>query len=152
LPAHLVPARFVVLAALPLTPSGKLDRQRLPEPGDPSPADRRAYVAPRSALETLVTSMWHEVLDAEHVGIHDGFFALGGHSLAAMRLLARLRDALGIELPFRAFFAGPTVEQMAAALQAREARPGSLERIAQITLNIQAMSADEVQLAATRIP
>ncbi len=151
-PAHLIPARLVALDALPLTPSGKLDRRRLPEPGDLNSADRPPRVAPRSALEAFVASMWREVLDDEHVGINDGFFALGGHSLAAMRLLSRLRDALGIELPFHAFFEGPTVAQMATALRSRESKPGSLERIAQITLDVQAMSPAELHLAASATP
>lgn len=101
LPEHMVPAAFVVLDALPLTPNGKLDRAALPEPEQGS---RRACIAPRNETETLLAQIWSEVLNAERVGIDDDFFALGGHSLVATKLVSRVRSLMGRDVSVRSVF------------------------------------------------
>ncbi|HET6230939.1 MAG TPA: non-ribosomal peptide synthase/polyketide synthase, partial [Longimicrobiaceae bacterium] len=111
LPDYMVPAAFVSLPALPLTTSGKVDRRALPAP-DAAALSDSAFVAPRTPTEELVASAWREVLGAARVGIHDNFFALGGHSLVATRVISRIR-ALGVELPLRALFDAPTVAALA---------------------------------------
>ncbi|RJT17081.1 hypothetical protein D3227_40690, partial [Mesorhizobium waimense] len=85
LPDYMVPSAFVRLDALPLTPNGKLDRKALPSPADDAYA-RRAYQAPRGAVETALAGIWQELLGVERVGRHDHFFELGGHSLMAVQL------------------------------------------------------------------
>ena len=121
LPEHMVPGAFVVLPALPLTPNGKLDRAALPVPGE---AGAARYVAPRTAVEAALAHVWAEVLQVERVGREDGFFALGGHSLLATKVVSRVRAAFGIDLPVRALFEGPTVAELAAAVEgARAAEP-----------------------------
>jgi amino acid adenylation domain-containing protein len=117
LPDHMVPSAFVVLETLPLTPSGKIDRRRLPAPG----AHRgRAYAAPRTETEKLLAEIWLDVLGSgrstrlERVGIHDNFFELGGHSLLATRMVSRLRGTWGVEAPLRTLFERPTVALLAA--------------------------------------
>ena len=113
LPAPLVPSAFVFLERLPLTPNGKLDHHGLPAP---EPADRQEEdddAAPGTPLEEAVARMWCEVLGVARVGIHDDFFALGGHSLMATRIVARLRTAFGVELPLRTLFEAPTVAGLA---------------------------------------
>ncbi|HVT59500.1 MAG TPA: amino acid adenylation domain-containing protein, partial [Thermoanaerobaculia bacterium] len=114
LPEHMVPAAFIWLAALPLTPNGKVDRRALPTPEETGQAGLTdAFVAPRNPVEELLAGIWCELLDLRRVGIHDNFFELGGHSLTATRLLARVRAALGVEVPLRRLFEAPTVEGLA---------------------------------------
>jgi len=110
LPEYMVPRAWMVLPALPLTPSGKVDRRSLPEPETAAAAD---HVAPRDAAERMVADAWEAVLGARP-GANDNFFDLGGHSLRATQVMARIRRAFGIELPLRALFEAPTVAGLAA--------------------------------------
>ncbi len=110
LPDYMVPTAFVVLEALPLNPSGKLDRKALPAPELTSGA---AYVAPRDATEAGLVEIWRGILGIEQLGVHDDFFALGGHSLLATRLISQIRGQLAVELPVRAVFEAPTVAGLA---------------------------------------
>ncbi|HYH80464.1 MAG TPA: amino acid adenylation domain-containing protein, partial [Longimicrobium sp.] len=112
LPQHMVPAAWVVLDALPLTASGKVDRRALPEP-DVTAAE---HVEPRTPTEVALAAIWGELLGMERVGAEDGFFALGGHSLLGTRLLSRVRDAFGVELPLRAVFESPRLAALAAEI------------------------------------
>ncbi|MBW3654501.1 MAG: amino acid adenylation domain-containing protein [Gemmatimonadetes bacterium] len=115
LPDYMVPSAYVVMESLPLTPVGKLDVQALPAPGAGSEG---MYVAPRTAAEEVLAGIWESVLRVERVGIHDGFFGLGGHSLLATRLVSRVREAFGVELPLRTLFDHPTVAEMAEQVEA----------------------------------
>ncbi|MEA2695451.1 MAG: hypothetical protein QOJ16_4838, partial [Acidobacteriota bacterium] len=121
LPGYMVPAAFVVLAALPLTPSGKVDRRALPEPEEivaPGKDGREAGEAPRGPLEELLAEIWSDLLGVPRVGREDGFFDLGGHSLLATRLVSRVREALGVELALKAVFEAPTLSGFAALVAA----------------------------------
>ncbi len=115
LPPYMVPAAWVVLPELPLTATGKVDHRALPEPAAGSTAADR-FVAPRRAAEELIAGAFAAVLDLDRVGVHDSFFEVGGHSLKATRLAARLRALLGREVPLRLIFERPTVAGLAAAL------------------------------------
>uniref|UniRef100_UPI00114454F3 alpha/beta fold hydrolase n=1 Tax=Myxococcus sp. AB025B TaxID=2562794 RepID=UPI00114454F3 len=116
LPEYLVPTVVVVLEALPLTANGKVDRRALPAPeAVTSPED--AYEAPREGLEAKLAEVFSEVLGAKRVGRRDDFFELGGHSLLATQVVARVRALTGIDLPLRALFEAPTVEQLASWLE-----------------------------------
>ncbi|HEU4561405.1 MAG TPA: amino acid adenylation domain-containing protein [Longimicrobium sp.] len=117
LPEYMVPSAFVPLDALPLTPSGKADRRALPAP-DASAAAAHAYVAPRTPTEARLAGIFAEVLGVERVGVHDGFFDAGGHSLLVVRVVTRLRAALGVEVPVRAMFEAPSVAELAARVDA----------------------------------
>ncbi|MCP4661107.1 MAG: amino acid adenylation domain-containing protein, partial [bacterium] len=117
LPEYMVPSLFVELAALPLTPSGKVDRRSLPVPR----LGRRAageFAAPRTPLEEMVADIWSEVLDRTPIGIRDDFFELGGHSLLATQMISRVRSALMVEVPLPKFFERPTVAALAQILEA----------------------------------
>jgi hypothetical protein len=116
LPEYMIPSSFSTLSAIPLTPSGKVDRAALPEPCEAVP-DESDFIAPRTPFEEVVAGIWAQVLGAERVGVTRGFFELGGHSLRAMQVIARVRDVFGVELSIRAFFETPTVEQMAFILE-----------------------------------
>ncbi|MGA9359342.1 MAG: condensation domain-containing protein, partial [Mycobacterium sp.] len=106
LPEYMMPAAIMVLESLPLTVNGKLDRRALPAPEFISGV---AYRAPRDRRERVLAALFGEVLGVTRVGIDDGFFDLGGHSLSAMRLVARVRAELGLEVPIRAVYDAPTV-------------------------------------------
>ncbi|ORA08534.1 hypothetical protein BST12_28315, partial [Mycobacterium angelicum] len=113
LPEFMVPAVLMVLDALPLTVNGKVDRAALPVAEFVSAA---TYRGPRDIRESVLAALFAEVLDLPRVGIDDGFFDLGGHSLTVTRLVARIRAQLDVEVPIRAVFASPTVAQLAAWL------------------------------------
>jgi hypothetical protein len=116
LPEYMVPSLFVFLDALPLTPNGKVDRKKLPAPESSRPELGEELVAPATPLEAQVAEVWAEVLGIDRVGRHDSFWSLGGHSLLATKVLSRLYDALGVDLPLQTLFEAPTVERFAAAI------------------------------------
>ncbi len=118
LPEAMIPAAWVALPGLPLTPTGKVDRRALPAPGAERPDLEAAFVAPRTPVEERLAALWCELLRVERVGVHDSFFELGGHSLLATRLLARLRTAFGVEVPLRRILEEPTLGAVAAAVEA----------------------------------
>ncbi|MFJ7212909.1 amino acid adenylation domain-containing protein [Amycolatopsis sp. NPDC098790] len=134
LPGYLVPAVFVPLAALPRTVPGKLDVAALPAPDVPVVAE---FEAPDSPTETVTAQIWAEVLGVARVGRHEDFFALGGHSLRAVAVAARLRAAFGCPVPVRDLFEHPTVARLAARVEDR------------LVAEIAAMSDDEIDLSLT---
>jgi acyl carrier protein len=122
LPDYMVPSAVVVLASLPLTVNGKLDRAALPAPD----YGAAGYVAPRTELERVMAGIWAEVLGVDRVGIEDNFFELGGQSLLATRLISRIRSVLGMQAEIQDLFDAPTVAGLAARLASRgtgRARP-----------------------------
>ena len=119
----MVPAAFVALAKLPLTPNGKLDRKALPMPEGEAYA-QQGYEEPQGEIEEQLAGMWQELLGVERVGRQDHFFELGGHSLQAMRLVARVRQVLGVECGMRVVFARPRLAQMAEAVREAKGRGG----------------------------
>ena len=117
LPAHMVPSTFTVIDAFPLTPNGKVDRGGLP-----APYDRRApatSVAPRDEVEQRLVRIWEDILGVEGIGTRDSFFDLGGHSMLAVRLFARMEESLQVRLPLATLFEAPTIEALAKLIRDR---------------------------------
>ncbi|MCA1568066.1 MAG: amino acid adenylation domain-containing protein [Acidobacteria bacterium] len=121
LPAYMLPSAFVSLDALPLTPSGKVDRQRLPAPGGVRPELVQGYVAPRTELEKMLAEMWQTVLRVSEVGVNDNFFDLGGDSIHAAIFINSLQERLDVLVYVVALFHAPTVAALAAHLEERHA-------------------------------
>ncbi|MCB9446044.1 MAG: non-ribosomal peptide synthetase, partial [Ardenticatenaceae bacterium] len=110
LPAYMVPSSWLLLDTFPLTASGKVNRQALPEPRFDNGRD--SYVAPRHKDEHTIAAIWSEVLEVEKIGIYDNFFQLGGHSLRATQIVSRMRQQLGWDVPIRAVFESPTIASL----------------------------------------
>ncbi|BDA72451.1 non-ribosomal peptide synthetase [Calothrix sp. PCC 7716] len=117
LPEYMVPSAFVLLDALPLTPSGKVNRRALPYPGNTEPELSGVYAAPRTPVEEMLVGIWSEVLGLKIVGIHDNFFDMGGHSLLATQVISRVLTIFKVELPLRKLFEAPTVAALAKHLK-----------------------------------
>ncbi|WP_261720514.1 non-ribosomal peptide synthetase [Streptomyces sp. FZ201] len=124
LPDHLVPTAWVTLDALPLAPNGKLDRAALPRPSLRHDDDMTSEAhAPQGETETVVAGIWAELLGVERVGRHADFFALGGHSLTAVRVTSRVRAALGVDTAVTTLFDAPVLADYVRALTAAPDRP-----------------------------
>jgi len=113
---YMVPSTFVQLEAFPTTPNRKLDRRALPAPDGARPDLERSYAPPETPIEESLAAAWCEVLGVDRVGRDDDFFDLGGHSLIAVRMLGRVQEQLGVELPLGTVFEYPTVRELAVAL------------------------------------
>ena len=134
LPDYMIPSAFIKLDAIPLTStgSGKVDRRALPDPGKERPDLDTPYVAPRTPVEEEVAKIWTEILALNLVGIHDNFLELGGHSLAATRVVSHVLKTFQVEIPLRSLFEAPTVAEMAAVIvesQARKLKQADLDRL-----------------------
>ncbi|WP_274535180.1 salicylate synthase [Pseudofrankia asymbiotica] len=147
LPPHMVPDRVVAVAELPLSANGKIDRRAVGallerEPAGPRPAS----APPRSDLERVIQAVWREVLGVDEFGVDEEFFALGGDSVLATSVVARLREELDTgEVTVRMVFGAPTVSGLADTMRAAEATPGRLDRVAAIAWEISALSDDEIE-------
>jgi amino acid adenylation domain-containing protein len=113
LPAYMLPSTFVMLDAMPLTPSGKVDRRALSAPGIGTKKAQSDFCAPRNALELQLTRIWEDLLGVRPIGVRDHFFELGGHSLLAVRMMAQIRKRTGQEIPLGALIEAGTVERLA---------------------------------------
>jgi len=128
LPEYLVPSAFVVIDALPRTPSGKLDRRAIPAA---DAAQEGTFVPPRDAVEQSLAGIWSEVLRLPRIGAHSNFFELGGHSLLATQMVSRIRQALEVELPLRTVFESTTLAALADEVRTRH-RASAVEQVAPI--------------------
>lgn len=136
LPKYLLPSVFIPLTALPLNVNGKVDRQLLPAP-QLHLAQLPTYVLPRTTQETQLAHIWAEILGLEQVGIHDDFFSLGGHSLAIVRLFARIRQTFAVDMPIQTIFTAPTVAEFAQRLLSNTNTPPVFDLQAEAVLNLE---------------
>jgi len=116
LPDYMVPAVFVILDALPLNPTGKVDRQALPLPTKDRTERNIKFVPPYETIEHQLVQIWEEFLNVHPIGLRDSFFELGGHSLLAAQMMHRVEQICGQKLPLATLLAGPTIEHLAKAL------------------------------------
>ncbi|MFJ3451791.1 phosphopantetheine-binding protein, partial [Pseudomonas sichuanensis] len=144
LPDYMVPSHWVLLAELPLSPNGKLERKALPRP-DVSQV-QVAYVAPQTQLERDIAAIWQEVLQVERVGLRDDFFSLGGHSLLATQVMVRLRERLNLDVPLKHLF---TAADLAAfceqAAQLKADGPSIEEELAKSLEALKRLSGGELE-------
>lgn len=117
LPEYMVPSAFVTLRAMPLTPNGKVNRRALPAPDQADLAPKEKFAAPRDVIESRLAQIWETVLNVRPIGVRHNFFELGGHSLVAVRLMHRIEQAFGKNLPIATLLQAPTIEQLAAILR-----------------------------------
>jgi acyl-coenzyme A synthetase/AMP-(fatty) acid ligase/acyl carrier protein len=145
LPEYMIPPVFVKLEKIPLTLNGKVDRNALPMPDNSRPELDGAFVAPRSHTERRLAEIWAEVLDLDSVGVYDNFFDLGGHSLAATRVVARVYQRFQLEIPLQALFESPTVAEMAAVINEHLKEPLGNEELESILKKIESLSDEDAQ-------
>ena len=150
LPPHMVPSRFVILDALPVTPNGKVNRKALPDPGKSRPDLDTPFVSPRIPVEQELSQIWGEVLSLDHVGIHDNFFELGGHSLAATRVVSQVIKKYQLEIPLQALFQSPTVAQMAAVITENQANTLDEREMDRILTELESLSDEQAEQCLVR--
>ena len=117
LPEYMVPSVFIQIPALPLMPSGKLNRKALPSP---NLQKKQEYVAPSTETEIALAEIWSDVLEVERIGLDDGFFDLGGQSLLATQVLARVRERFGVDMPLRVLFGASTLRGLARQIDSHQ--------------------------------
>jgi acyl carrier protein len=142
----MVPFAFVFLDAIPLTATGKVDRNKLPAPQQARPELEQSYVPPRNALEEVIASVWSQLLSIERIGINDNFFDLGGHSLLATQAISRVREAFQIKLPLRKMFEQPTVAGLSQAILDDEDQRERVEQTASLLMTLSHLSDEEAAL------
>ncbi len=125
LPEYMVPADFVLLADLPATSSGKVDRRALPDPADVNLEPTAAYVEPRTTIELQLAEVWRQLLNRKQVSIHDNFFELGGHSLLATQVVSRVREMFEVDLPLRSIFEARTIADLAVRIEQSSVAAGT---------------------------
>ncbi len=155
LPEYMLPAGFVMLDSLPLTPSGKIDRRALELHAPARPQSPCEYRAPQTALEKVVAGIFSEVLGAARVGACDNFFELGGHSLLGTQVVSRIREVFQIQMPLRRIFEEPTVSGLAQALL-RDPEQARIQRMAELLVQFSNLSDEQAESllrqSATSIP
>jgi len=145
LPNYMVPSFFILLETLPLMSNGKPDYCALPAPSQARPEIEEAFVAPRNAVEEVLSDIWGKVLNVEQVGLYDNFFVLGGDSLLGTQLISSVHKVFQVKLPLRSLFETPTLIEMSQAIIKHQASPLLTEKIAQTLQRIKNMPVEEIR-------
>lgn len=145
LPDYMTPAAFVALPEIPLTTTGKINRQALPAPDRTDLVSAESFIAPRNTSEETLAAMWMGLLNLERVGVQDNFFDLGGHSLLATQLISRVRTAFGVEIPLRDLFELPTIANLATLIAQQKAAQVENDTLLQILAELENLSPEEMQ-------
>ena len=146
LPEYMVPSVFVPLDSLPLSPNGKVDRKRLPEPDTSRPDMASPYVAPVGAVQEVLCMIWADVLGLDRVGVEDAFLDLGGHSILAVQIQARLNEILPFDITLPDIFQSRTVARLADLIRSRGRESGlDAEEVCAMLLEIEELDDDEIE-------
>ena len=145
LPSHMIPTNFVRLEAFPLTATGKVNRRDLPNPGKSRPLLATEYMTPRNDLERTLSQIWSEVLDLDEVGVRDNFLDIGGHSLAATRIVSRVVAQFRIEISLQSLFQCPTVAEMAAEIEKHLETISNEKQLAAVIDELESLSDEDAQ-------
>jgi len=145
LPDYMIPSYYVWLDALPLNANKKVDRKALPNPDASRPEMHTPFVAPKTAVEEAIASIWSHVLGIDQVGIYDNFLDLGGHSLAATRIVSRVIKKFQLELPVESLFAAPTIAEMVAVIAERQWSELGEEETEKILAELESLTDEEVR-------
>jgi acyl carrier protein len=152
LPSYMVPVELRRLDALPLTANGKVDRRALAAAGAPGEALESGVIDPRTPTEERLAALWAEALDLPRVGVTQTFYQLGGDSLLATRVLARVREGFEIDLPMRTFFEAPTVAELAAVVDRLRAEVGGeQDKIRRALESLSGLSEDQIDNALAEL-
>jgi acyl carrier protein len=147
LPNYMLPSAFVVLDSLPLTAGGKIDRSLLPHPKKTRHQSNATFTAASTAIEKALARLWSEIIEVDEIGIHDDFVELGGDSLLAARIVSEVNNIFPLQQPLKTLFDTPTVAKLVHFVLSNETRPGRSNTIANLIINIDGMSADEISKA-----
>jgi tyrocidine synthetase-3 len=149
----MIPTGFVKLDKIPLTTTGttKVDRRALPDPGNRRPNLDTSYVVPGTPLEAELASIWADILCIDRAGIHDNFFDLGGHSLAASRVISQIIQTFQLELPIKALFDSPTIAEMAAIIDQNRTKPAGAVEVSRMLGEVETMTDDEAEAAVKQL-
>ena len=145
LPEFMIPSVFVILDSLPKAPNGKVNLRALPEPSRARPTLDQTLVPPRTPVEATVCAIWAEVLGLDQVGIDDPFLDLGGHSLAASQVIAKIAETFHVDLPVSTLFETPTVAGIAAAIAASLAQHAEREPRDRLLAELEQLSDAEAE-------
>ena len=129
LPDYMIPAYFIQLEQLTLTPNGKIDRKALPEPDQSTIETGIEYVAPMTDTETKLVNIWQPLLKIERIGIMDDFFELGGDSILVNQCIARIREEMRVEIPLRTFFERPYIKALSEEIEKQERQVSSIKPV-----------------------
>jgi amino acid adenylation domain-containing protein len=145
LPDYMIPSTFVFLDALPLMLNGKVNKRQLPDFGNSRPDLGTPFVAPGTLLEAELAKIWAEVLTLDRIGIHDNFFALGGHSLAAARIGSQVIKQFQLELPLQSLLTVPTVAKMVAIITAHQGKKLDEKEMEKILTELELLTDEEAR-------
>ena len=145
LPEYTVPTVFVALKSFPLNPNGKLDRTALPKPDGRRPVLSTAYSGPQNNTEKQLVELWEQVLNVHPIGIHDNFFDLGGHSLAATRVVSRVVKQFQLEIPLQSLFKSPTIAEMGAVITAHQGKALDEQGLAAMLDELESLSDEDAE-------
>jgi acyl-coenzyme A synthetase/AMP-(fatty) acid ligase/acyl carrier protein len=147
---HMIPSAFMMLDEMPLTRTGKVNRRELPNPGNFRPELGIPYEAPRTPIETELAGMWAGVLGLDRVGIHDNFFDLGGHSLAAMRIASEAIKRFRSEISLQSLFQSPTIAEMAEMITRSQSKKLDEADLNRLLSELESLSDEQAEQSLAR--